>query len=109
MKAIHVFLEVDFRQQHKGLTATAAKAGLRLDAKGPGVCAVFLNKKLNKARVLSSNGVLMYAHFDDGIDSTSLNIFTDAVRPGMAMSIAPYARKVLEKALRGLEEAREIA
>lgn len=70
-KVIHVFQNVDMRNQHDGLTALALKKKINLKALPPGEHVVFINANVNKIKVYSPDGtpdgVLSYKRKTDGV------------------------------------------
>lgn len=54
-KILHVYKDVDFRMQHPGLKALMGNKNLK-----PGEHVIFLNRKMNRIKVMSKGDVLTY-------------------------------------------------
>jgi hypothetical protein len=65
-QVVHLFKDVDMRNQHNGLQRIAQKQKVRLDALGAGEHVVFLNSRLNKVKLYSHQGVLSYYRSPSG-------------------------------------------
>lgn len=64
-KLLHVFFEVDMRNQHRGLKnyAIKRKASMALSA---GDCVVFINRRWNRLKMFASSGdCLIYLNLGD--------------------------------------------
>lgn len=65
-KIVRVFLDTNMSLQHQGLVAIAMSNGVAVPGLKNGEHIVFVNKKLNKVKVYSSNGLVSYLRLDDG-------------------------------------------
>lgn len=104
MKCVNVFLDVDMRSGHQGLTIYAKKKGVDLRAMNNGHAVVFINRARNKMKCYSYNGVLSYYRSDDvkrPIDLTTIEMFPRAFSPDGSMDYNKALKASLEKQLTG--------
>lgn len=66
-KIIRVFLNVDMRNQHNGLTRVAANESVDLLKIKPHEHVIFINTRKNKLKMFSTNGVLSYVMAKEGM------------------------------------------
>lgn len=60
-RVLHVYKDVDFRMQHPGLQAIMGNRKLK-----PGEHVVFLNRAMNRIKVMSSENILTYKRTEKG-------------------------------------------
>jgi len=82
-KLVRCFMDVDLRCQHDGLTKLAAKHKVFIRTMKPGQHYVFINKAMNKIKMLSFGNVLSYYKQDKGkISLETLRHIPDAFTGG---------------------------
>lgn len=99
MKAVHLFVDIDMRLGHDGLFLVAKKAGIDIRTLSSANAVLFFNTNKTKVKAYSSNGLVSYARFDEGITPKALNVFADAVQTGLELEFNRETRINILKAL----------
>lgn len=102
-KVIQCFMNVNFANQHDGLTSIAKKAGLAVDKQEKGDLIVFLNRDQTKVKILAPSGgggplVLAYARFRSRIDLAAVQYLSLAFDGGK-INFDEALKKAVEAAL----------
>lgn len=97
MKLVHCFLGADLRAGHTGLAEIAKSQSVDLSTLESGTAAVFVNRKRDRIKALSYNGVLSYVICPNGIDLHTLDILPQAFRPSGQMDYKSALRIALRK------------
>lgn len=77
-RIIRVFLNVDMRNQHTGLTNVALRENISLKKLKLNEHVIFINNKKNRLKMFSSNGLLSYLKSDKG--ALNLNLIEQIPR-----------------------------
>jgi len=102
MKTVHFFLGADLRGSHAGLAMQAKQKNIDLAKLKAGEAVVFINRKKNKLKSYSFNGVVSYVRFDDsrrGIDMDALNEIPRSFTSDGRMDYERALRETLKKKL----------
>lgn len=95
-RIVHIFFDVDMRNQHDGLAAYAKKHNVDVNKLEPLTHVIFINRALDRLKMYSCKGVLSYLRVKGGIDLEAIQYIPE-VFVGNDVSIA-YA-KALRKRL----------
>jgi hypothetical protein len=112
MKTVHVVLGADLRGNHNVLEVQAKKHNLHLSRLRFGEAVLFINRKKDKLKSYSFNGVVSYIRFDDsgfdgsgrrgsrrGLDLDALNEIPRAFSPNGVLDYDKALKITLEKKL----------
>lgn len=100
-KILRVFLDVDMRNQHDGLSTLATKNKVNLSNLDPGCHVIFINSKQNKIKVFSCRGTLTYIRKDKGrIDLNFISMIPQAFNDFGELEWAKAEKLSLEKRLK---------
>lgn len=103
MKTVNVFVGVDMRGQHGGLSKLAKSKGIDLRNLGVGEAVVFISRDRMRIKTVSYNGVLAYIKAADPkrpFDLSSINEFAKAFRPNGTMDYDKALKARLTKTLK---------
>lgn len=105
MRILHIFWDVNFINQHDGLTKIMIKAGVRRDKFGPGDMVCFINRAHNRIKIMSfldndpdRLGVLAYYRSKTVIDEQAIQYIPQAF-DGSNIDYSAALRTTLEKRL----------
>lgn len=99
MKTVHIFLSVDMRMGHDGLSSYAKKKGVELALLPSQTACVFIARDRRRIKAYSANGVLCYvkALTNRPFDLEALDYIPQAFSPDGVMDYDKALRKRLEK------------
>ena len=99
-RVVRIFLDVDFRNQHTGLSLVASKHKVDVDALKDGEHLIFVNSKRNKIKMYSSRGVLSYLRLKKGvIDLNTLVEIPKCFSHNLSVSYDKALTKVIKNKL----------
>lgn len=91
-----IFLNTDLRCQHRGLSLLAAKRKCNLDKLEPGEHVAFVNRRKDRVKLYSANGLLSYLKSDRPLDLRAIASIPEAFGKSLKLKYASGIRKLYE-------------
>lgn len=100
-KIIHIFFDIDMRNQHDGLKILAHKKNVDVEALNNNQHVIFINKSLNRLKMYSSKGVLSYIKSKNIFDLDAIKYIPEAfANDDVELIYTKALKKTLEKKLK---------
>jgi hypothetical protein len=98
-RLVRCFLNVDMRNQHKGLTAYARKSQVDLRSLSAGELVVFINRKLDRVKLYATGDVLAYQILQKGrtLDLRAIGHIPAAFGASGKLDLDAAVKKVIEQ------------
>lgn len=107
-RILYVFLDVDARSQHLGLSKIAATKSINTDKLKKNEHVIFINKKRDKIKVISHEGIMTYKKSMHGpLDLMAIEHIAQCFNEDSSIDWTKAQQLALEKALEKKSRTRQ--